>query len=49
MVEGGLGGVILGVAYVFWKRNLLACIVLHGMIDAVPIMTIIKFGGSGGG
>lgn len=49
MVEGGLGGVILGVAYVLWKRNLLACIVLHGMIDAVPIMTIIKFGGSGGG
>ncbi|MEK6255354.1 MAG: CPBP family intramembrane metalloprotease [Gemmatimonadales bacterium] len=49
MVEGGLGGVILGAAYVFWKRNLLACIVLHGMIDAVPIMTMIKFGGSGGG
>ena len=49
MVEGGLGGVILGAAYVLWKRNLLACIVLHGMIDAVPIMTMIKFGGSGGG
>jgi len=49
MVEGGLGGIILGGAYVFWKRNLLACMVLHGMIDAVPIMTMIKFGGSGGG
>ena len=49
MVEGGLGGIILGGAYVLWKRNLLACIVLHGMIDAVPIMTMIKFGGSGGG
>ena len=49
MVEGGLGGVVLGAAYVLWKRNLLACIVLHGMIDAVPIMTMIKFGGSGGG
>lgn len=49
MVEGALGGVILGVAYVLWKRNLLACIVLHGMIDAVPIMTMIKFGGSGAG
>jgi membrane protease YdiL (CAAX protease family) len=49
MVEGGLGGIILGVSYVLWKRNLLACIVLHGMIDAVPIMTMIKFGGSGGG
>ena len=44
-----LGGIILGGAYVLWKRNLLACIVLHGMIDAVPIMTMIKFGGSGGG
>lgn len=49
MVEGGLGGIILGVVYVLWKRNLLACIVLHAMIDAVPIMTMIKFGGSGGG
>ena len=46
MVEGSLGGIILGAAYVLWKRNLLACIVLHGMIDAVPIMTMIKFGGS---
>ncbi len=46
LVEGGLGGIILGAAYVLWKRNLLACIVLHGMIDAVPIMTMIKFGGS---
>jgi membrane protease YdiL (CAAX protease family) len=49
MVEGGLGGVILGGAYVLWKKNLLACIVLHGMIDAVPIMTMIKFGGPAGG
>jgi membrane protease YdiL (CAAX protease family) len=49
LVEGGFGGIILGAAYVLWKRNLLACIVLHGMIDAVPIMTMIKFGGSGGG
>ena len=49
MVEGGLGGIILGGAYVLWKRNLLACIVLHGMIDAVPIMTMIKHGGSGTG
>ncbi len=48
MIEGGLGGVILGAAYVLWKRNLLACVVLHGMIDAVPIMTMIKFGGPGG-
>lgn len=49
MVEGGLGGVILGAAYVLWKRNLLACVVLHGMIDAVPIMTMIKFNAPGGG
>jgi len=48
MVEGGLGGIILGTAYVLWKRNLLACIVLHGMIDAVPIMTMIRFGGAAG-
>ena len=48
MTEGGLGGLILGTGYVLWKRNLLACIVLHGMIDAVPIMTMIRFGGGGG-
>lgn len=47
MVEGGLGGLILGGAYVLWNRNLLACIVLHGMIDAVPIMTLIRFSGAG--
>jgi membrane protease YdiL (CAAX protease family) len=45
MTEGLLGGLILGSGYVLWKRNLLACIVLHGMIDAVPIMTMIRFGG----
>jgi membrane protease YdiL (CAAX protease family) len=48
MVEGSLGGLVLGGAYVLWKRNLLACIVLHGMIDAVPIMTMIKFSGPAG-
>jgi len=48
MFEGGLGGLILGGAYVLWKRNLLACIVLHAMIDAVPIMTMIRFNQSGG-
>lgn len=47
MTEGGLGGIILGGAYVLWKRNLLACVVLHGLIDAVPIMTMIKFSGPG--
>lgn len=49
MVDGTLGGLILGGAYVLWRRNLVACIVLHGLIDAVPIMTMIKFSGPGGG
>jgi len=49
MTEGLLGGLILGAGYVLWKKNLLACIVLHGMIDAVPIMTLIRFGGAGSG
>lgn len=48
MTEGTLGGIILGGGYVLWKQNLLACVVLHGMIDAVPIMTMIKFSGPGG-
>jgi len=46
MTEGMIGGFILGSGYVFWKRNLLACVVLHGMIDAVPIMTMIRLGGA---
>jgi membrane protease YdiL (CAAX protease family) len=48
MIEGSMGGFILGAGYVLWKRNLLACIVLHGMIDAVPIMTLIRLGGGSG-
>ena len=49
MIEGSLGGIILGGWYILFRNNLLACIVLHGMIDAVPIMTMIKFSGPGGG
>jgi len=45
LFEGGLGGIILGTAYVLSKRNLVACVVLHAMIDAVPIMTMIRFSG----
>lgn len=48
MVDGTLGGLVLGGAYVLWRRNLVACIVLHGLIDAVPIMTMIKFSGPDG-
>lgn len=44
-VDGMLGGVILGAVYEKSKNNLLAVILVHAMIDILPAMTMIKFGG----
>ena len=41
--QGGLGGLILGTVYVKSKNNLLACIIVHSLINAFPAMTMIKF------
>ncbi len=44
-VNGALGGIVLGFVYVYAKKNLLAPIIVHAFINALPAMTIIKFGG----
>jgi membrane protease YdiL (CAAX protease family) len=39
------GGLILGGLYVISRGNLLACVLLHSLINAAPAMTMIHFGG----
>lgn len=39
------GGLVLGGLYVVSRGNLLACALLHSMINAAPAMTMIHFGG----
>lgn len=45
MWEGGLGGLVLGAVFVFAKRNLVAPILVHALIDLLPATALIKFGG----
>ncbi|MEN8143450.1 MAG: CPBP family intramembrane glutamic endopeptidase [Gemmatimonadota bacterium] len=42
--NGVPGGLLLGTLYVLTGRNLLACVVLHSLINAVPAMTMMRFG-----
>jgi membrane protease YdiL (CAAX protease family) len=44
MVQGGIGGLILGTVYAVSRQNLLAPILTHALINTVPGMTAIKFG-----
>jgi membrane protease YdiL (CAAX protease family) len=46
MGNGVPGGLVLGALYVVSRGNLLACVVLHSLINAAPAMTMIHFGGS---
>lgn len=43
MTNGVLGGIFLGVLYAATRRNLIACIVLHALINSVLAMTLIQF------
>lgn len=45
MGQGIPAGVLLGVLYVVSGRNLLACVLMHTLLNAVPAMTMIKFSG----
>jgi len=38
-------GILLGLVFVWSRRNLLACAVLHALINTLPAMALIKFGG----
>lgn len=42
--DGLTGGLLLGTVYVVSGGNLIACVVLHALIDAAPVMTMIHFG-----
>ena len=44
MVQGGIGGLIVGTVYAKSRQNLLAPILVHALINTVPGMTSIKFG-----
>lgn len=46
LIQGIPGGLILGSIYIFSGRNLLACIITHSLINALPAMSLIRFGGS---
>lgn len=45
MGQGIVGGLILGGVYERAGRNLLASVLVHSLINALPAMTMIKFGG----
>lgn len=46
MGQGVVGGLILGTVYLVAKRNLLAPVIVHALINALPATTMIKFGGN---
>ncbi|NIQ59935.1 MAG: hypothetical protein GWN85_42720 [Gemmatimonadetes bacterium] len=43
--QGVPAGLILGGLYLVSGRNLIACVLLHSMINAVPAMTMIHLSG----
>jgi membrane protease YdiL (CAAX protease family) len=45
MGQGFVGGLILGAVYERTGRNLVASVLVHSLINALPAMTMIKFGG----
>jgi len=42
MANGLTGGVVLGALYVWSRRNLVPCILLHSLINAAPAMTLLN-------
>jgi membrane protease YdiL (CAAX protease family) len=40
VVDSGIAGLILGAAYLLSGRNLWACILAHGLIDTVGVVTV---------
>jgi membrane protease YdiL (CAAX protease family) len=43
--QGIPGGLVLGGLYIYSRKNLAVCIILHALVDAFPVMGMIKFGG----
>ncbi len=46
MGQGVIGGLVLGAVYERSGRNLVAPVLVHTMINLLPAMTMIKFGGA---
>jgi membrane protease YdiL (CAAX protease family) len=40
ILDSGMAGLILGVAYILSRRNLWACILAHGFIDTVGVVAV---------
>jgi hypothetical protein len=40
MIDSGMAGLILGIAYLLSERNLWACILAHGLIDTVLVIAV---------
>ncbi len=45
MRQGIAGGLIIGTLYTLTRRNLVACGILHALIDALPAIALIKMSG----
>lgn len=45
LFQGGVGGLILGWLYTRSGKNLVACVVAHSLINMLPGMSMIHFGG----
>ncbi|MGD2111426.1 MAG: CPBP family intramembrane metalloprotease [Phycisphaerae bacterium] len=41
--QGIAGGAILGGVYIFSRSNLLACVLVHTLLNSLPAMTMIRF------
>jgi membrane protease YdiL (CAAX protease family) len=46
--QGIPGGLILGGMYLWSRQNLFASVVLHSLINAIPVMAMIRFSVGGG-
>lgn len=46
LANGLTGGAVLGTFYIISRGNLVACIVLHALINAAPAMTMVRIGGN---
>ncbi len=45
MGQGVAGGLIIGTLYTLTRRKLVACGILHALIDALPAIALIKMSG----
>ncbi len=44
LLQGGIGGIVLGLVYWRSRNNLVAPVVVHTLLNTLPAMTLIRFG-----